>query len=180
MTNHSRQITAAAIALITATCGTLPVQAQEKVLNLYSARHYQTDDAMYEQFTKTTGIKINRVDADDAGILARLKAEGAASHADAVLLVDAARMALADSQGLFRPSNQSARRGHSREPARHTHGRGRDMDRLLHPRPRDRVRPPARQGGGCGTYEQLADPKLKGLLCTRSGSHPYNLSLLLP
>ncbi len=50
--------------------------AQEQVVNLYSARHYQTDEALYSNFTKATGIKVNRVDADDAGILARLKAEG--------------------------------------------------------------------------------------------------------
>ena len=49
--------------------------AQDKVLNIYSARHYPTDEVMYSDFTKATGIKINRVDADDAGILARLKAE---------------------------------------------------------------------------------------------------------
>jgi hypothetical protein len=53
--------------------------AQEQVVNLYSARHYSTDEALYTNFTKATGIKINRVDADDAGILARLKAEGSAS-----------------------------------------------------------------------------------------------------
>jgi iron(III) transport system substrate-binding protein len=45
-------------------------------LNIYSARHYPSDEVMYSDFTKATGIKINRVDADDAGILARLKAEG--------------------------------------------------------------------------------------------------------
>ena len=44
-------------------------QAQEQVLNLYSARHYQTDEALYANFTKTTGIRINRVDTDDAGCL---------------------------------------------------------------------------------------------------------------
>ena len=49
--------------------------AQEQVVNLYSARHYSTDEALYTGFTKATGIKINRVDADDAGILARLKAD---------------------------------------------------------------------------------------------------------
>jgi iron(III) transport system substrate-binding protein len=51
--------------------------AQEQVVNLYSARHYQTDEALYSNFTKATGIKVNRVDADDAGILARLKATSA-------------------------------------------------------------------------------------------------------
>jgi hypothetical protein len=61
------------------------------VLNLYSARHYQTDEALYSNFTKATGIRINRVEADDAGILARLKAEGSASPADVILLVGGAR-----------------------------------------------------------------------------------------
>src|SRR5450830_1579846 len=77
--------------------------AQEKVINLYSARHYQTDEALYGNFTKATGIKVNRVDADDAGILARLKAEGAASPADVILLVDAARLGKGDTDGLFKP-----------------------------------------------------------------------------
>ena len=77
--------------------------AQEQTLNLYSARHYQTDEALYANFTKATGIRINRVDADDAGILARLKAEGASSAADVILLVDAARLGKADIDGLFRP-----------------------------------------------------------------------------
>src|SRR6187431_1783822 len=77
--------------------------AQEQVLNLYSARHYSTDEALYNNFTKATGIKINRVDADDAGILARLKTEGAASPADVILLVDAARLHKGDVDGLFKP-----------------------------------------------------------------------------
>ena len=77
--------------------------AQDKVLNIYSARHYPTDEALYSDFTKATGIKINRVDADDAGILARLKAEGAASPADVILLVDAARLWRAEVDGLFLP-----------------------------------------------------------------------------
>lgn len=77
--------------------------AQEQVVNLYSARHYSTDEALYTGFTKATGIKINRVDADDAGILARLKAEGTASPADVILLVDAARLYKGEVDGLFQP-----------------------------------------------------------------------------
>ena len=77
--------------------------AQEQVVNLYSARHYQTDEAMYNDFTKSTGIKVNRVDADDAGILARLKAEGTASPADVILLVDAARLYKGQVDDLFKP-----------------------------------------------------------------------------
>ena len=77
--------------------------AQEQVLNIYSARHYPTDEALYANFTKSTGIKLNRVDADDAGILARLKAEGTASPADVILLVDASRLWRGETDGLFQP-----------------------------------------------------------------------------
>ena len=69
-------------------------------VNIYSARHYPTDEALYADFTKSTGIKINRIDSDDAGILTRLKAEGAASPADVILLVDAARLWRAEVEGL--------------------------------------------------------------------------------
>ncbi|MFN9102801.1 MAG: Fe(3+) ABC transporter substrate-binding protein, partial [Betaproteobacteria bacterium] len=92
---------AAAVAL--ALVATTAAWAQDRVLNLYSARHYQTDEALYANFTKATGIRINRVEADDAGILSRLKAEGAASPADVVLLVDAARLWRAEQDGLFQP-----------------------------------------------------------------------------
>jgi iron(III) transport system substrate-binding protein len=162
-------------AFATATSG---AWAQDKVLNVYSARHYQGDEALYDTFTKTTGIKINRVDADDAGILARLKAEGNASPADVVLLVDAARLASADAQGLFQPI-QSAKldqtipaRWRAAPTAAGVTWTG------FSTRARVIVYDPARvKAADVATYEQLADPKLKGLLCTRSGSHPYNLSL---
>ena len=67
----SRHLVIPALALCAALL-TPSAKAQEKVLNLYSARHYQTDEALYQDFTKATGIRINRVDSDDAGILARL------------------------------------------------------------------------------------------------------------
>ena len=67
--------------------------AEEKVLNLYSARHYQTDDALYSGFTKQTGIKINRIDGKEDELLERIKNEGANSPADVLITVDAARLA---------------------------------------------------------------------------------------
>lgn len=174
---------ASSLAAITLAATTLfgatgPVLAQEQVVNLYSARHYQTDEGMYEAFTRTTGIKINRVDADDAGIVARLKAEGAASPADVILLVDAARLASADAQGLFQPIKSKVldaaipanlRAAPSAEGVTWTG---------FSTRARVIVYDPARvQASDVDSYEKLADPKLKGLVCTRSGSHPYNLSL---
>lgn len=165
--------------LATLALGTaLPALAQDKVLNLYSARHYQTDEVMYDTFTKTTGIQINRVDADDAGIVARLRAEGSASPADVVLMVDAARLVSADAQGLFQPIKSAkldaaipANLRASATPDGVTWTGFSTRARVI-------VYDPKRVAAAdVASYEQLADPKLKGLLCTRSGSHPYNLSL---
>ena len=154
------------------------VLAQEQVLNLYSARHYQTDEALYGNFTKTTGIKINRVDADDAGILARLKAEGAASPADVIMLVDAARLGKADMDGLFRPIKSATLEAtipaqlRAKPSAEGTTWFGFSTRARIVVYNKMRVKK-----ADVDTYEALADPKNKGLLCTRSGAHPYNLSL---
>jgi iron(III) transport system substrate-binding protein len=154
------------------------VSAQEQVLNLYSARHYQTDEALYADFTKATGIKINRVDADDAGILARLRSEGTSSPADVILLVDASRLWRAEVEGLFQPVKSATLE--SRIPPQL---RGKDEGAGsqwfgLSTRARVIVYNQANvKREDVDTYEKLADPKNKGKVCTRSGSHPYNLSL---
>lgn len=154
------------------------VSAQSQVLNLYSARHYQTDEQLYTDFTKATGIKINRVDADDAGILARLKSEGTSSPADVILLVDAARLVKADSEGLFQPVKSSQLE--SRIPATlRAPDRGQGPDWFgFSTRARVIVYNKSTvKREDVDTYEKLADPVNKGKVCTRSGSHPYNLSL---
>lgn len=155
-----------------------PALAQDQVLNLYSARHYQTDEALYANFTKATGIKINRVDADDAGILARLKSEGSASPADVILLVDAARLWRAEVDGLFQPVKSATLE--SRIPSQwrsKDDGQGAQWFGFS---TRARVivyNKLSVKKDDVDTYAELADPKNKGKLCTRSGSHPYNLSL---
>jgi iron(III) transport system substrate-binding protein len=162
-------------ALLTTTGSVL---AQQQMLNLYSARHYQTDEALYGNFTQATGIKINRVDADDAGILARLKAEGAASPADVILLVDAARLGKADMDGLFLPIKSAKLEAaipaqlRAKPSAEGTTWFGFSTRARIVVYNKMRVKK-----ADVDTYEALADPKNKGLLCTRSGSHPYNLSL---
>jgi iron(III) transport system substrate-binding protein len=151
---------------------------EEQVLNLYSARHYSTDEALYANFTKATGIKINRVDADDAGILARLKAEGAASPADVILLVDAARLHKGEVDGLFRPVKSKLLEDaipaqyRAKATAEGTPWFG------FSTRARVIVYDKARvKREDVDTYEELADARNKGRICIRSGSHPYNLSL---
>ncbi|MEI7785827.1 MAG: extracellular solute-binding protein [Betaproteobacteria bacterium] len=156
-------------------CGAL---AQDKVLNIYSARHYPTDEALYSDFTKATGIQIRRVDADDAGILARLRAEGAASPADVILLVDAARLWRAEVDGLFRPIKSAALENAIPAQLRAKPSPEGTAWFGLSTRARLVVYNKSRwSAADVDSYEKLADPKFKGQLCIRSGSHPYNLSL---
>ncbi|GIZ51481.1 Fe(3+) ABC transporter substrate-binding protein [Noviherbaspirillum aridicola] len=154
-------------------------QAQDSVLNLYSARHYQTDEQLYSNFTKQTGIKINRIEADDAALMERLRNEGKNSPADVILLVDAARLWRAQVEGMFQPVKSKLLE--ERIPA---NLRGGDEGQGaqwygLSTRARIIVYNKVRvKRDDVATYESLADPAHKGKVCTRSGSHPYMLSLI--
>jgi iron(III) transport system substrate-binding protein len=168
----------ALVALTVVTLQSPIAVAQEKVLNLYSARHYSTDEALYANFTKSTGIKINRIDADDAGILARLKAEGSSSPADVILLVDAARLWRADVDGLFQPVKSKALE--AAIPAQYRAKQTGEGGSWFGFSTRARVVVYDKmkvKRSDVDTYEKLALPENKGKLCVRSGSHPYNLSL---
>ncbi|NMM29402.1 MAG: extracellular solute-binding protein [Glaciimonas sp.] len=153
--------------------------AKDKELNIYSARHYQTDDALYGEFTKKTGIKINRIEADDNALLERLKTEGMNSPADIILMVDAARLWRAQIEGLFQPVKSKVLA--ARIPA---HLQGNDAGQGpqwygFSTRARVIVYNKATvKPEDVATYEALAEPKNKGKVCTRSGSHPYMLSLI--
>ena len=167
-----------AISAVTAGLFSPSVSANEQVINLYSARHYPTDEALYSDFTKATGIKINRVDSDDAGIIGRLKAEGSASPADLILLVDAARLWRGEVDGMFLPVKSK-----TLETAIPAQLRSKPTDDGtawfgLSTRARVVVYDKLKiKRDDVDTYEELGDPKNKGKLCIRSGSHPYNLSL---
>jgi iron(III) transport system substrate-binding protein len=149
--------------------------AQEQVVNLYSARHYSTDEALYTNFTKATGIKVNRIEAGEDALLERIKSEGDKSPADVFLTVDAGRLWVADQLGLFAPVQSGVLT--ARIPAQYRLAS--DTWVGLSSRARvivvDKTKVPA---GAIKSYADIADPKWKGKLCTRSGSHVYNLSLL--
>ena len=178
MTHPAKRISTLSALLLSGLLMALPAIAQEPVLNLYSARHYQTDEALYTDFTKASGIRINRVEADDAGILARLKAEGSASPADVILLVDAARLWRGEQEGLFQPVKSAVLE--QRIPAQFRAAEGPQGSAWfgLSTRARMVVYDKSRlKPGDVNSYEKLAAPALKGQFCVRSGSHPYNLSL---
>lgn len=161
--------TIAAIACLVA----MSASAEEKVLNLYSARHYQTDEALYADFTRQTGIAINRIEAKEDELLERIRNEGAASPADVFITVDAARLAKADELGLFAPVKSKLLE--QRIPA---HLRS---DAWFAFSTRARVilyNKEAVKAADVQNYADLARPALKGQVCSRSGAHPYNLSLM--
>jgi iron(III) transport system substrate-binding protein len=78
-----------------------------QVVNLYSARHYEADNAVYQSFTKKTGIKVNLVEADADKLIERMRSEGSNSPADVLLTVDAGRLWRAQEAGLFQPVKSS-------------------------------------------------------------------------
>ena len=175
-----RTVSALSLAIFGAAAGLLSTAAvaNEPVINLYSARHYPTDEKLYSDFTQATGIKINRVDSDDAGIIARLKAEGSASPADLILLVDASRLWKGEVDGMFLPVKSKIL-----EAAIPAQLRSKSTDDGtawfgLSTRARVVVYDKLKiKRDDVDSYEELGDPKNKGQLCIRSGSHPYNLSL---
>ncbi len=175
-----RTLTVLSVAISAVTAGLFSpsVSANEQVINLYSARHYPTDEALYSDFTKATGIKINRVDSDDAGIIARLKAEGSASPADLILLVDAARLWRGEVDGMFLPIKSKTLEAAIPAQLRSKPTEDGTAWFGLSTRARVVVYDKLKiKREDVDTYEELGDPKNKGKLCIRSGSHPYNLSL---
>ncbi|MCL4798236.1 MAG: Fe(3+) ABC transporter substrate-binding protein [Burkholderiales bacterium] len=165
---------AAALAAVLAALP-LAAGAAEQVLNLYTARHYSTDEALYADFTKQTGIKINRIEGGEDALFERVKAEGANSPADVFLTVDIGRIWRADQAGIFAPVKSAALA--KRIPASFRDPDGDWFGFSARARviayDRTRVKP-----GEISRYEDLADPKWKGEICSRSSSHPYNLSLI--
>jgi iron(III) transport system substrate-binding protein len=165
---------------LTATAAGLALMATSQIqaageLNLYSSRHYDTDERLYSNFEKKTGIKINRLEDKADALIARMKAEGAQSPADLLLTVDAGRLWRADEAGLLQPVRSEVLE--SRIPAwlRHPDGHwyGFSQRIRIHFYDKEKIDP-----RDIATYASLADPKLKGKVCTRSSGNIYMLSLM--
>lgn len=144
-------------------------------LNLYSSRHYDTDESLYSNFEERTGIKINRIEDGADSLIERIKAEGENSPADILMTVDAGRLWRADQEGLFQPIESAYLNARIPEWLRHPDGHWYGFSQRIRIifYDKSRVDPMDIQ-----TYESLADPKLKGLVCTRSSGNIYMLSLM--
>ena len=153
----------------------VPASAQDKVVNLYSSRHYQTDEALYTGFTKLTGIKVNRIEGGEDALLERIRNEGPRSPADVIITVDAGRLWRAEQLGLFQPVSSpvlQARIPESyRDPAGHWFGFSLRARLIAYNKAKVRA-------GEIQSYEELADAKWQGRVCMRSSTNVYNLSLM--
>jgi iron(III) transport system substrate-binding protein len=149
--------------------------AQDKVLNLYSSRHYQTDEALYTGFTKLTGIKVNRIEAGEDALIERIRNEGARSPADVLVTVDAGRLWRAEQLGLFQPAKSALLEARIPASFREPNGLwyGFSLRARLIAYNKAKIRPDEIRN-----YEDLADAKWKGRVCMRSSSSIYNLSLM--
>ncbi|SLN20854.1 Iron uptake protein A1 precursor [Roseovarius albus] len=149
-------------------------QAMAQEVNVYSSRHYDSDDAIYEKFTEETGIAVNRIEAKADELIARLEAEGDNSPADVLLTVDVGRIARAEEAGVLQSINSDviAERipAHLRHPENLWFGLSQRARIIFYAK--DRVETPPQ------TYEDLAKPEWKGKICIRSSSNIYNQSLL--
>ena len=174
----NKMVNAALVAGTFGLCAVLlagKVAAQQQVLNLYSSRHYQTDEALYANFEKISGIKLNRIDGPEDPLIERLKSEGDKSPADLLITVDMGRLLKAQQLGLFQPVKSALL--DEKIPAELRAADGSWYGFSVRARPifyaKSRI-----DKAQLPDYESLADPIWKGKICVRSGSHPYNLSLM--
>ncbi len=157
------------------------VENKAKVVNLYTARHYDADNKVYEAFFKKTGVKVNLIEAPADKLIERIKSEGANSPADVVITVDAGNLTRAKDAGILQTINDSELNAAIPQQYRDAEGawygltkRGRVV--MYN---KDLVKDPASL---VQSYEDLADPKLKaegrkGVL-VRSSGNIYNQSLV--
>jgi iron(III) transport system substrate-binding protein len=144
-------------------------------VNIYSSRHYDTDLALYEDFTKQTGIKVNRIEADADALIERIQSEGEFSPADLLITVDAGRLWRAEEAGILAPTESAVLT--ERIPAHLRHPDG--LWFSLSTRARIIIYDKAKGvPEGLANYADLANPAFKGDICVRSSSNIYNISLL--
>jgi iron(III) transport system substrate-binding protein len=162
------------LALALAVCA-FSAAAQENVVNIYSSRHYKTDEALYEGFTKLTGVKVNRIEGGEDALIERVRNEGPRSPADVLITVDAGRLWRAEQLGLFQPVKSPVLEARIPESFREPSGQwfGFSLRARVIAYNKAKVR-----AGEIQSYEELADPKWKGRICMRSSTNVYNLSLM--
>lgn len=169
-----RSTRAAAVSLLSALAALGAAGAQAAEVNVYSSRHYDTDKALYENFTAATGIKINLIEGKEDELIERIRNEGVNSPADMLVTVDAGRLYRAQQAGVLQPVKTDALLAaapeHLREPDGYWYGLSKRARVLVYNK--ETVKPEE-----LSTYEALTDPKWKGRVLIRSSTSVYNQSL---
>ena len=145
-----------------------------KEVNIFSARHYDSDVQLYNKFTAKTGIKVNVVSGKDKALLKRISEEGNDSKADLYITADAGRLGAAQAQGLLQKGASSAgvkKAVSSNFRTAYWTGIAKRA-RVIYYAP-SRTTPASDM-----SYEDLADPKLKGKVVIRQSNNVYNQSLV--
>ncbi|MGO3701215.1 MULTISPECIES: Fe(3+) ABC transporter substrate-binding protein [Halomonas] len=144
-------------------------------VNIYSARHYDSDEILYKAFTDETGIEVNVLEGDSDQLMERMQREGIASPADVMLTVDAGRLWRAEQDGLFQSVDSEVLSERLPESMRHPDNLwfGFSQRARVIFYNRDNFDPSQIE-----SYEDLADPRFEGQLCIRSSNNIYNQSLL--
>jgi iron(III) transport system substrate-binding protein len=149
--------------------------AQSQVVNVYSARHYDSDEVLYDRFEELTGITVNIIEGDSDELLSRILSEGANSPADLFITVDAGRLWRAEQEGVLQAVDSPVLNAVLPEALRHPDG----LWFGLTQRVRGIVYAPDRvEPGEVATYEDLAGPAFEGRVCIRSSSNIYNQSMM--
>jgi iron(III) transport system substrate-binding protein len=145
------------------------------IINIYSARHYQSDEALYQAFSDATGIRVRRIEGTDDTLIERILQEGSASPADILFTVDAGRLWRAEQAGVFQAIESQLLADRIPAQLRHPEGKwfGFSSRARLIFYDAERI-----EAGAITRYEDLADPRWIGEICARSGGHVYNLSLM--
>ncbi|WP_292288478.1 extracellular solute-binding protein [Marivita sp.] len=170
MTFKSSLMASAAFAV----CATgLPAFAEGE-LNLYSSRHYDTDERLYSDFTEQTGITINRIEGNADELIARMDAEGQNSPVDVFLTVDTVRMTRAKQMGLLQSIESDVLE--DRIPANLQDDDNQwfafsKRARILFYDETDVETPPM-------TYQDIAKPEYEGMVCIRSSSNVYTQNIV--
>ncbi|MBB3192278.1 Fe(3+) ABC transporter substrate-binding protein [Halomonas cerina] len=144
-------------------------------VNLYSARHYDSDEALYQAFTEETGIEVNVLEGDSDQLIERIQREGVASPADVMITVDAGRLWRAEQEGIFQGIESEMLAERLPESMRHPEGKWFGFSQ------RARAifyNPETIDPSQLSSYEDLADPAFEGQVCIRSSNNIYNQSLL--
>lgn len=163
---------AAVGALALASCGSEPDAGE---VNLYTARHYDSDLRLYDMFTEATGIRINRIEGNPDQLIARMTAEGANSPADVFVAADAGALWRAQEAGLFQPVQSEVLNERIPANLRAPDGSWYGFSRRARVVAYDTADV---QPDEVDTYEELASPRFRGRLCVRSSDSVYNLSLV--